>query len=125
MGTDNATIFIPKGVMVISDSESHVRRFATLRAEQQIRELKTGRETRLGLRNVRREHLASQPETDVEIKKWDSIEKMRMFLFLELAKHENASKGLSPDISKEDWERLKRTLDNAKMETAQALWTLT
>jgi hypothetical protein len=54
----------------------------------------------------------------------ESIERLRDFIFLGLAKDENASKDLSPNTGTDIRERLKRTLSKARQEAVQALWAL-
>jgi hypothetical protein len=114
----------PKDLLVISRLGLRGRRFATKQTEQRIRQNTEDREARINSRHFRRNNLEDKPHIDVELKKMESIERLRDFIFLELAKHENASKGLSPNTGTEIRDRLKRTLSKARHEAVQALWAL-
>jgi hypothetical protein len=114
----------PKDLLVISRPRLRGRRFATKQTEQRIRQNTEDREARINSRHFRRNNLEDKPHIDIELKKIESIERLRDFIFLELSKHENASKGLSPNTGTEIRERLKRTLSKARQEAVQALWAL-
>jgi hypothetical protein len=88
----------PKDLLVISRPGVRGRRFATKQTEQRIRQNTEDREARINFRYFRRNNLEDEPHIDIELKKMESI---RDFIFLELAKHENASKGLSPHTGRE------------------------
>lgn len=113
----------PKELLVISRPGLRGRRFATKQTEQ-IRQNTEDREARINSQHFRRNNLEDKPHIDIELKKIESIERLRDFIFLKLSKHENASKGLSPNTGTEIRERLKRTLSKARQEAVQALWAL-
>ena len=114
----------PKDLLVISRPGLCGRRFATKQTEQRIRQHTEDREGRINSRYFRRNNLEDKPHIDIELKKMESIERLRNFIFFGLAKHENASKHLSPNTGTEIRERLKRTLSKARQEAVQALWAL-
>jgi len=114
----------PKDLLVISRPGLCRRQFATKQTEQRIRQNTEDREARINSRYFRRNNLEDKPHIDIELKKMESIERLRDFIFFGLAQHENASKHLSPNTGAEIRERLKRTLSKARQEAVQALWAL-
>ena len=114
----------PKDILVISRPGLRGRRFATKQTEQRIRQNTEDREATIRFRYFRRNNLEDKPHIDIELKKMESIERLRNFIFLELAKHENALNDLSSNTGIEIRERLKQTLSKARLEAVQALWAL-
>ena len=114
----------PIDLLVISRPGLGGRRFTTKQTEQRIHQNTQDREAKINTRYFRRYNLEDKPHIDIELKKMESIERLRNFIFFGLAKHENASKHLSPNTGTEIHERLKRTLSKARQEAVQALWAL-
>jgi hypothetical protein len=112
---------VPKDVMVLSSPGLRGLRFTTEWDEQRIREEKDQRDAKQKIRCSRRNNLAENSHLDTEIKKLDSVVRLRDSLLQDLASHENISKGFSPGAEAGDLEKLSRNLDKTRCEIVQAL----
>jgi hypothetical protein len=115
-------ISIPKNVIIVNRLKFRRRRFTT--DEQRAREEKKERNAKYIIRCFQRHNFAENTHLDIEIKKVESIVKLRDSLLQELAMRENVSKGLSPNTRAGICERPKKTLNKKKNETVEALKTL-
>jgi hypothetical protein len=115
-------ISIPKDVVIVNRPGFRGRRFTT--DEQRAREEKEERNIKYAIRYFQRHNFAENTHLDIEIKKVESIVKLRDSLLQELAMRENVSKGLSPDTGAGICERPEETLDKKKNETVEVLKTL-
>jgi hypothetical protein len=114
----------PQDLIMLSRPGCRGSRFVTKQTEQRIRQDTEDRGIKMHSRRFRRSNLEGKPHVDIELKKMESVERLKDFIFLGLAKHENASKDLCPNTETAIRERLKRTLRQARQEAVQALWAL-
>lgn len=117
-------INIPKNIISTYRPGFCGRRFATEKTELGIRQANEEREARLETRSFRQNEQIDKAYFDTELKKVESVVKLRDFLLQELAKHENALNGQREKVEEETYEKMEQTLERVKYETVEALRTL-